>query len=376
MNIDSATALAQALVRIPSVNPDGTLEPGATGEGACAAFVAKFLRDSGAEVTLEEVESGRPNVIGRFPCRGDGKPRLLFAPHTDTVSVGGMTIDPFGGEIRDGRLWGRGASDTKGPMAAMLWALRSLGPQIADLPVEVHFAGFMAEESDQKGSRHFAARHRGYALALVGEPTGMQAVHRHKGSLWAALVTSGRAAHAATPEAGVNAITRMMPLVAALDGEFRQLLAERGGTDPLLGTSTLNIGTIQGGTRGNIVPDRCCLGLDIRFTPLLHRQGDVVDLLHSFVKARDPDAVLESPTVAPPLNTPADQPFLQGLNRFGAPLAGAPWFCDAAYLAAAGIPAVAIGPGRIDQAHTVDEWISVDELEAGARFFAGWLRSL
>lgn len=375
--IDSATELASLLVRIPSVNPDGdTTAVAGTGEEACAHFVAGFLEDCGAAVTLDAPRPGRPNVIGRFPTRGGGKPRILFAPHTDTVGVGGMTIDPFGGEVRDGRLWGRGASDTKGPMAAMLWALRALGADIADLPVEVHFAGFMAEESDQQGSRHFAAHHDGYALALVGEPTDMRAVHRHKGSLWAELITHGLAAHAATPERGVNAITRMMPLVAALDGEFRRRLEVLGGVDELLGTSTLNIGTIQGGTRGNIVPDRCAVGLDIRFTPRLSDQGGATALLEAFVRGVDPKAELRAFAEAPPLDTPADNPFLRHLVRRGAPLAGAPWFCDGAYLAAGGIPAVAIGPGSIAQAHTEDEWIAVAELEAGARFFEGWLRSL
>ncbi|HQZ70371.1 MAG TPA: M20 family metallopeptidase [Anaerolineae bacterium] len=376
ITLDSATALACALVRLPSVNPDGDLGTGATGEGDCARFVAGFLADCGAEVTVEDVVPGRPNVIGRFPTRGSGKPRILFAPHTDTVGVGGMTIAPFGGEVRDGRLWGRGASDTKGPMAAMLWALRSLGAQIADLPVEVHFAGFMAEESDQKGSRHFAARHDGYALALVGEPTGMRAVHKHNGCLWAEVITRGVAAHAATPEQGVNAITRMMPLVAALDGDFRRQLVEQGGVDDLLGPSTLNIGTIQGGTRGNIVPDRCVLGLDIRFTPQLRDRGGATALLEAFVRERDAEAEVRALPESPPLDTPADNPFLQQLVRRGAALDGAPWFCDGAYLAAGGIPAVAIGPGSIAQAHTEDEWISVAELEAGARFFEGWLRAL
>ena len=123
--------LTQALVRIPSVNPDGDPGTGCIGEQQCALYVADFLRAAGAEVTLEEVEPARPNVIGRFPthpsANGTPKPRILFAPHTDTVSVGGMTIPPFGGELRDGKVWGRGASDTKGPMASMLWALHEMG---------------------------------------------------------------------------------------------------------------------------------------------------------------------------------------------------------------------------------------------------------
>jgi len=126
--------IASELVRIPSVNPDGG-DPGTdqTGEAACAEWVARFLQECGAEVSLREVLPGRPNVVGRFPSKKSQAPRILFAPHLDTVSVSGMTVDPFGGEIREGRLWGRGASDTKGPMASMLWALREAKGFLADL---------------------------------------------------------------------------------------------------------------------------------------------------------------------------------------------------------------------------------------------------
>src|SRR4051812_44601211 len=119
----SAVELLQSLVRIPSVNPAGDPGTDKVGEQACAEYLVEILRDLGADVTLREVLPGRPNVVGRFPSDRPGKPRLLLAPHTDTVSVAGMTIDPFGAELRDGKIWGRGACDTKGSMTAMLWAL-------------------------------------------------------------------------------------------------------------------------------------------------------------------------------------------------------------------------------------------------------------
>ena len=125
---------------------------------ACAVRVGELLRACGAEVTLEEVLPGRPNVIGRFP--GGRKNRgILLAPHLDTVSVQGMSIDPFGGEIRDGKIFGRGASDTKGTMAAMLWALFQMRENLSRLSSPVTFVGLMGEEADQPGSKHFAAHH-------------------------------------------------------------------------------------------------------------------------------------------------------------------------------------------------------------------------
>ena len=374
--------LCRDLVAIPSVNPDG--DPGTphTGEKACAEFVGDFLAKLGAVVTYEEVLPGRPNVIGRFPTHpvADGlrKPRILLGPHTDTVSVAGMTIDPFGGEIRGGRLYGRGACDTKGTMAAMLAALAEIGPRIPDLGAEVTFAGFMGEETGQWGSRDFAAKHAAdYDFALIGEPTECTVVHTHKGSYWCSLTTTGRAAHGARPELGENAILKMQPVIAALYQDFLPRLTAPAFRHPVLGDSTLNLGTIQGGTRSNIVPDSCTIRLDIRFTPAVHRQG-IAALLQDFLDehhlpvtvVRDKDAICG------PLDTPADNPFVQQLAACGNGLAGAPWFCDAAWLAAVGLPAVAAGPGSIAQAHTADEWISLEELDRGVKFYRDFLEGI
>jgi len=376
----NVVSLTQALVRIPSVNPDG--DPGTphTGEEACARYVGEFLEASGASVQLDYVEPGRPNVIGRFPSKpaadGKPKPRLVFAPHTDTVSVGGMSIEPFSGEVRDGRVWGRGASDTKGPMAAMLWALFEMGAKLADLPVEVHFAGFMSEESAQLGSQHFAKHHGPYDFAIIGEPTDLKTVFKHKGCLWADVSTSGVAVHGATPERGVNAIVKMAPIVEALNTGFRKLLADHGGRDEWLGVSTINLGMIHGGTRSNIVADSCTLRVDMRTTPGLIRSGGALQALKDFVRAIDAGAVVTPLPETFPLDTDPAHPMVQALVAAGADLTGAPWFCDAAFLSVAGTPAVAIGPGSIAQAHTKDEYIAVADLEAGAAFFVKFLRSL
>ncbi len=372
--------LTQVLVRIPSVNPDGDPGTDGIGEEKCAQFVGDFLAANGAEVTLDEVQPGRPNVIGRFPTNpsvdGKPKPRILFAPHTDTVSVGGMTIDPFGGELRDGKVWGRGASDTKGPMAAFLWALHEMRHEIPSLPVEVHFAGFMSEESAQLGSQHFAKHHGRYDLAIIGEPTSLKTVFRHKGCLWADVHTTGVAVHGATPELGVNAIVKMAKLVAALDTEFRDLLTETSGADEWLGVSTINLGMIQGGTRSNIVAGACKLRVDIRTTPGLQRAGGALALLTDFVQPIDETASVAVASEAFHLDTDPANLFVQKLIAAGADLTGAPWFCDAAFLAVAGTPAIAIGPGSIAQAHTKDEFIAVTDLEAGVAFFTRFLRSL
>ena len=148
--------LLSELIRIPSVNPDGDPGTDRVGEKACAEFTGQYLRQAGAEVRYDEVLPGRPNVVARFPADRPGKPRLLFAPHTDTVSVTGMTINPFGGEQHQGKIWGRGSSDTKGSMAAMLTALNNRRATLAGLSHEIWFAGLMGEEAGQHGSKALA----------------------------------------------------------------------------------------------------------------------------------------------------------------------------------------------------------------------------
>lgn len=365
--MNSAVELLQNLIRIPSVNPEG--DPGVSnpGEQACAEFLARFLTDCGAAVELREVLPGRPNVLARFPSSAPGKPKILFAPHIDTVSVRGMTIDPFGGEIRDGRIWGRGASDTKGPMASMLWALKEAGPQIADLPYEIWFAGLMGEEAGLFGSKALAEQET-YDFVIVGEPTDLKTVFTHKGSSWITLKAHGKSVHASTPHLGVNAIDRAYEVIQALKQRFQ--IAKASAPHPVLGEATLNVGTIVGGSKINIVPDHCEVCIDIRTVPGL----DLESLLE-MLRAQFPEVEI-SATHSSPLYTDPEHPLVKQLAACGGDGVPAPWFCDAASFAAKGIPAVAVGPGSIAQAHTCDEWISVEDLEAGVKFFAAFLRQL
>ncbi len=369
--------ICRDLVSTPSVNPEGDPGTDKTGELACAEYAADFCRHLGAEVVLEEVLPGRPNIIARFLSDAPGKPRVLLGPHTDTVSVGGMTIEPFGAEVRDGRIYGRGACDTKGTMAAMLAALEELGSSVSGLGAEITFAGFMGEETGQWGSRHFAKHHPGYAFGLVGEPTGCAVVHTHKGSWWPRLSTSGVAVHGSQPERGENAILKMLPVLGALDGPFRRLLASPEFRHPVLGDSTLNIGVIRGGTRTNIVPDACTVNLDIRFTPAIYKEG-LDGMLAGFLDDQGfgGSVKLHHDRICAPLDTPADNPFVLKAAAAGHGLTGATWFCDALCLAEAGIPSVAAGPGDIAQAHTIDEWVSIAALDEGVAFYRRFLESL
>jgi len=361
----NVTSLLQELVRIPSVNPDNAPGTDQTGEAEMAHYVQAYLEALGYQVVLEEIRPGRPNLIARAPG-ADNRPRILLGPHLDTVGVGGMTIDPFAAELRDGKIHGRGASDTKGPMAAMLQALTNCQTLLESHPIAIDFVAFMGEESSQWGSKHFAKHYADdYEFALVGEPTSLDIVYTTKGSLWATLQTSGKAAHSSQPELGDNAILKLTSCLDRLNRKFNARLASY--THPVLGHSTLNIGVIRGGSRPNIVPDSACAEIDIRLTPSLHQEGGALTLLEKFIAENKLPLEVTEPHENPPMELSSDNLWIQKMitaNPDSNPV-GAPWFSDAAHLNDAGIASVCIGPGSIDQAHTKNEYIKVSDLEAG-----------
>jgi len=370
----SATNLLRELVRIPSCNPDSPAGTSETGEGRIAEWLRVFLSEAGADVVLEEIRPGRPNLIARFAPL-DGRPRILLGPHLDTVGVAGMTVDPFAAELRDGRIWGRGACDTKGPMAAMLVAWIEHAQALAVAPVAIDFVGFMGEESAQWGSRDFSRRHGAdYRFAIIGEPTSMNTVRVTKGSVWATLRARGKATHSSQPHLGENAAVKLARAVAALDSHLPAALAEF--SHPLLGGSTVNIGTFHSGTRPNIVPDLAEAEIDIRTTPALVDAGGAIALLESTIRDLSLPVEVTNAHENPPMDTPADHPCIRVLKNHGCEATCAPWFSDAAHLAAGGVPAVCLGPGHINQAHTADEFIEVAELENGARQFSAIIKSL
>lgn len=373
MSQDVVTLL-QELVRIPSVNPDNTPGTVEAGEEKIAVFLSGWLESIGAKVTLEEIKPGRPNLIARF-APIDGRPRMLYGPHLDTVGVGGMTIEAFGGEIHDGKLWGRGASDTKGPMAAMLWSLHENRDILQTLPIAIDFVAFMGEESGQWGSKSFVRDHgKHYSFAIVGEPTDMKVVHENKGSTWATLRTTGKAAHSSMPEKGDNAILKLTRAINQLDRHLVPKLKEF--THDKLGPSTINFGVIRGGSRPNIVPDLAEAEIDIRFSPSLQNAGGALKLLADTIADHELPVEIVNPHENPPLETQAGHPGIQRLIKQGSELASAPWFSDAAHLSAGGVPSICIGPGSIDQAHTVDEYIDIEALKQGAEFFTQFVKGL
>jgi acetylornithine deacetylase/succinyl-diaminopimelate desuccinylase-like protein len=347
----------------------------AIGEQMIAEWLAEFLCGCGASVELRgTIHPGRPNVVAHWPSAlgGGEKPRLLLAPHTDTVSVAGMTIRPFAGEVSDGKVWGRGASDAKGPLAAMLWALRGMREELPRLGMEIWFAGLAGEEAGQHGARSLAAQER-FDFVIAGEPTGLDVVYTHKGCTQLKLTTRGRSAHASRPDLGENAIYKMAGVVRFIS----EVLVREIGQNPnaVLGPGTISVGTIRGGAKTNVVADRCEATVDIRTVPE-QQPPALLPYIEQRLRSICPDLEIEAGQ-SPPLWTDPTHPIIEHIReKLGARCVGAPWFCDAAIFAAQGTPAIALGPGSIAQAHTEDEWIAIPDLERGADFFQRLLASL
>ncbi|MCD6051299.1 MAG: acetylornithine deacetylase or succinyl-diaminopimelate desuccinylase [Verrucomicrobia bacterium] len=258
--------LLRDLVALPSVNPvflpAGDVR---AGEHRVADFLIATAAKAGLSVETREVFLGRSNIFARLTPSGPVKRRIVLAPHMDTV--GGDNLDKLlNPEIRNGRLYGRGACDTKGCVAAMLTAVMDTA-RSAQRPqeTEIIFIGLIDEEVQQSGSRAVAASGFEADLAIVGEPTQLKVITAHKGDVWLWLETTGKAAHGARPELGDNAIHRMAKVVDLLETKYAQSLKKR--KNPLLGHGTVNVGTIQGGFQSNIVPAHCTISIDRRTLP-------------------------------------------------------------------------------------------------------------
>jgi acetylornithine deacetylase len=374
------------LIAIPSVNPMGRELSGPTYyEGRLSDWLVEFFRSIGATHERIEVVPGRDNVIARYDSPG-AKRTLLLDAHQDTVPVDGMTIAPFEPQLRDGRITGRGASDVKGGLAAMLFAFRRLVRERPAGAANVILSCTCDEESTSLGIndlvtywRENAGRSQLIASppdgAVIAEPTLLDVVVAHRGATRFRIRTKGRACHSSDPRQGLNAIYRMARVVACLE-EYADVLGRTVKPHPLCGGATLSVGRIEGGVSVNTVPDDCAIEIDRRVIPGEDHHAALDDLKTYVTSRLDFEIEFETPwlngaALGDEHNHWLAEPLLQCIAQVAGPhkAVGVPYGTHASRTAAGGVPSVVFGPGSIAQAHTRDEFIEIDQLEKAAEVY-------
>ena len=387
------TDLLSELIAIPSVNPEHTDDARIAHEYRLAVFLSSWLSARGFTVEYDPVDDLRGNVIGRY---GPAEPRytVMLEAHLDTVGVEGMIIDPFNPQLREGRLYGRGACDMKGALAAALTALEpAVLEALAASGVQLIVAGAYGEETGNIGAARLADQGVGADEVIVLEPTGCTIVHAHKGVLWCALTLIGEGGHGSNPGKGCNAILAMTDLVPWLCSELTRPFTEEGVEPVMLAGEegeeagpTLNIGRISGGNAINIVAPHCRLEIDRRLVPgestrlILAALEERVKTLCRQGAARDYQ--IEVLKGGPAFSTRTDSALVQGMqaalkaDQCEPRLTAASWHSDAGALSRTSGAVIVFGPGDIAQAHTRDEYIEVADLERGVRVLRTFLQGV
>ncbi len=401
--------LLQKMVSFDTVNT--ALSGKQTPEAPLAAYLCEVAQASGFDARYLSVRNQADELLIRYE-RDPSLPWILFDSHLDTVSIEGMTIDPFEGANWDGRIWGRGSADTKGSGAAMLAALqryamdaktpgsgkarasgadtaaeatRTAGAAGASRATEtargcnVLLLYSVDEEHGMSGIRAFAGKHYqslGVHVegAIVGEPTRLEAVIAHNGVLRFTFVTNGIAAHSADPSLGRSAISSMMRLISFIESTYIPSITTE---NELTGKAQCSINVIRGGTAVNIIPEYCEAQMDRRIVPGESPRSVAAELesyITEFKKQNPDDDVVELKTdiETPPL-TPIDgAPFIKNIltalkssGQSDTPV-GVRYATHAGDLSNAGIPSIVLGPGDIAQGHTKNEWIDIEQLETAA----------
>jgi acetylornithine deacetylase len=382
--MDPSITLLRELVAIDSVNP--SLVPGAAGEAQIAQAIAAHMRRIGLDVEMQEAAEGRSNVIGVLEGRGKGR-SLMLCGHVDTVGVEGMQA-PFDPVERDGRLYGRGAQDMKGGVAAMIDAARMVAQD--GLPAgRLIVAAVVDEEYASLGADALVTRWRADA-AVVTEPTDLQIAIGHKGFAWFEVETRGRAAHGSRPRDGRDAILRMGRVLHELEQLDRRLQA--APPHPLMGTASLHASLIAGGRELSSYPDRCSLKMERRTVTGETEAAVAREIEEILARLRGADAEFEasltplfarpSYEVAPDHDLPlalkraveGQSPSPGAVHEF----VGMSFWTDAAVLGSAGIPSVLFGPGGAGL-HSVEEYVEIRDVlrcrDALAALARGWCGS-
>lgn len=366
---DRVVELLQGLIEIDSVNP--ALPDATHGEVVLAEHVADFFTQLGLEVERSDALPGRPNVLAQMPSPVDDAPVLLLEAHSDTVTIANFP-DGLVPRIDGPRLYGRGACDTKGGLAAAMHAMELLAAAEQLPRASVHLLAAIDEEVAYRGVLHYLDQGHRPDASIVIEPTSLAPVIATKGCVRLRIGTRGRSAHTSQPQNGINAITAMIDVVAALT----DWADKRTETHPLCGAPTMVISRIGGGTQINIVPEDCWIELDHRTLPS-DRPDEIIDEIDAVLRAQGSNARIDEVLVTDyGLDTPPTSPIALTAASACASLGvsdtliGVPYGSDASKLSAlGGVPSIVLGPGDIAQAHAEDEWIEIDQLTAAADLY-------
>ena len=376
---NTCEALLADMVSFDTVN--GAISGKADAEVELARYLEAVAGEMGFATERLPLEGESFNLLVMHEVDAS-VPWLMFESHMDTVTVEGMTIDPFKAELRDGRIYGRGACDTKGTGAAMLWALKQ---HAAEAPSgggnNIAIAFTTDEEIGKSGVRSLTSRQMSTldwrpAGVIVGEPTMLKPIVAHNGVARWKIVTHGVAAHSADPDKGKSAISMMMKVIDLIENRYAPSLT---ATHALTGKAQCTVNVIRGGVQVNVIPERCEITIDRRIVP--GEDGATVaptiEGLLDELRQEDGDLVVEQEPhfLDPPLDPTGGEAFaaivqssLADLN-LPTELEGVRYGTDGSQFAVHGIPVVVLGPGDIAQAHTKDEWLSLDQLHLGVEVY-------
>jgi succinyl-diaminopimelate desuccinylase len=374
MTVEKTTS---ELIKFQTESPPGN-------EEACARFIMDYVNDlkiEGCEVEIDRFEPGRANVIARmWPRESKG---LLLSGHIDTVPVGDAglwSVAPFGGEISGDRLYGRGAADMKGGLASMMTALKSA--KGSKLRRSLTLVGTAGEEVGDDGLQGLVQRglvDRDSALyGVVGEPTELRVVRAHKGGTYYEITVKGRSGHASRPDLGVNAVENASAFIVEIVA-WRKELAKT--LDPDLGPTVLSATVINGGTKNNVIPDSCRFVIDCRRIPA-HRTSFLSEGLDDIVRRlreRDPafEADIRLLLDFDPLSIRRDHEIVRLAEEVtGTTATVAPYGTEAFFYSGIGIPTLVLGPGSIQQAHIVDEFVDLRQLNGAVSIYSELIRKV
>ncbi|MCI8418209.1 MAG: M20 family metallopeptidase [Lachnospiraceae bacterium] len=378
--------MLSAFIAIPSVNPGDRPESasGLYGEGPYVDWVEKLGIQLGYSVGRKEILPGRPNLFLSTGPQRAGEGILLFQTHSDVVEPGNMA-EAFRARVEEGRIYGRGSCDAKGQLCAMLLGIELARRAVGELPREIWIALCCDEEHKHRGVDDFVLDAPRICAAIVGEPTELHLAAGCKGSIRFVIRTTGQTAHTSSPENGKNAIYLMAKIVSNLEQTAVPYMERR--RDELCGRASVAVSLIQGGSCVNAVPDACEIHVDARLIPGMNWQETYEKLKGiACLGLGEPErerVIFEKPYLIDPSyrsweNPAMEEAFLQAMRNNHLPdsLGGVSFGCDASKLARLQAPVYIFGPGSIRQAHTEEEFISIQEIRQAACVYRDFILNL